>query len=57
MIPERCESVKMGEYNWLRCCRQAGHEGEHNYCVDHERERVAPLCPAPKRKPKEADKP
>ena len=30
-----CGSVKMGEYNWLSCCRQIGHEGEHNYCIDN----------------------
>lgn len=56
MIPERCESVKMGEYNWLRCCRQAGHAGEHNYCVDHEHERADPLIKPTQCPRKEADK-
>jgi hypothetical protein len=28
-----CNTFKWGEYNGLRCCRQLGHEGEHNYVV------------------------
>lgn len=28
-----CNSFKHGEYNPLRCCREKGHAGEHNYVV------------------------
>ena len=30
-----CGLAKMGEYNMLHCCRAVGHDGEHNYVVDH----------------------
>lgn len=30
----RCTAKKTGEFNNLRCCREAGHDGEHNYVVD-----------------------
>lgn len=29
-----CNSKKMGEYDMLRCVREKGHDGEHNYAVD-----------------------
>lgn len=32
----RCNSFKWGEFNPLRCCREKGHAGEHNYVVSRE---------------------
>lgn len=29
----QCHSMKMGEYNPLRCAREAGHDGDHSYYV------------------------
>lgn len=29
----QCDGKKMGEYNPLRCARELGHGGEHNYYV------------------------
>jgi hypothetical protein len=29
-----CNSKKRGEYNWLRCCLDKGHSGDHNYVID-----------------------
>ncbi len=31
--PGQCPSCKAGEYNPLRCAREAGHEGAHSYYV------------------------
>lgn len=36
-MSEQCKTKKMGEFNDLRCCRESGHTGEHNYVIDHER--------------------
>ncbi len=33
--PTECNSKKMGEFNSLRCCRELGHTGDHNYVLDH----------------------
>jgi hypothetical protein len=32
-----CGQRKMGEYNWLHCCLERGHTGDHNYVVSNER--------------------
>ena len=29
-----CPRKKLGEFNWLRCCREEGHEGTCNWVVD-----------------------
>jgi hypothetical protein len=39
-VSEVCNSIKIGEYDWLRCCRKKGHDGEHNYVVTREKEIV-----------------
>jgi hypothetical protein len=33
MDKKTCGSIKMGEFNMLHCCREAGHTGYHNYVV------------------------
>lgn len=33
--PGACNSAKCGEFNMLRCVREKGHAGDHNYAVDH----------------------
>lgn len=30
-----CSKKKCGEFNMLRCCREAGHSGDCNFVVDH----------------------
>jgi hypothetical protein len=33
-----CGARKCGDYNMLKCVRENGHGGEHNYVVDRERD-------------------